>query len=141
MTLDPNTIIPNLDGVQPIDVRYFEVTYLNLIARSNVIDIEVPPNSELLRGHVNVTQAWNTGTTHTLDIGDATDDDRYTGTAVDLKTAARTAIVPTGFIYGADGTLQKIRITSVPAGTAPTQGKARIELEFVRIGKASHTQG
>ncbi len=137
----PDKFIKNLDGRQHSDWLYVEISHENFVANNNIVEIEAPKNSEINQGFVNVITAGNGGTTDTIDIGDPTDDDRYTGTALDIKTTGRKAITPTGFIYGRNGSTQKVRITRVSSGTAPTAGLIRVALEFLQDGKWYLTQG
>ena len=81
----------------------------------------------------------NTATSATLKVGDAVDDDRYTGSAIDLKTAGRTALTLTGFVHTASDNLLKALPTL--AGTAATAGAARLEFHYYVQGRAAFSQG
>ena len=111
--------------------------------RGGIVEIEAPAGSTVVSGFVDVLVAGNGGTTDTLDIGDPTDDDRYTATAVDIKTTGRkTLTIGAGaFYYGKDGTTQKVRITAVQSGTVSTTGKVVVALQFLQLGKWYFTQG
>lgn len=139
--MDPQKFIPNLDGRQHSDWLFVEITRAQFDANNGVVEIEAPAGSTIVAGFVDVLTAGNGGTTDTIDIGDPTDDDRYTATAIDIKTTGRKPIVPTGFYYGKDGTTQKVRITAVQSGTAATTGKIVVALQFLQLGKWYFTQG
>ena len=143
MAQDPQKFIPNLDGRQHSDWLFVEITRAQLDANGGIVEIEAPAGSTVVSGFVDVLVAGNGGTTDTLDIGDPTDDDRYTATAVDIKTTGRkTLTIGAGaFYYGKDGTTQKVRITAVQSGTASTTGKVVVALQFLQLGKWYFTQG
>jgi hypothetical protein len=130
--------IPNKDGLQNTEACYFTISLAQFVANGNVVDIDVIPGAEVLRGHIVVETAFNTTGTDTLKIGDAVDDDRYLG-ATSIKAAARTAIVPTGYLIPGAGA--KVRLTRTAADTAATVGSVRVFLEFAVLGKADTTQG
>lgn len=138
----PTFFVPNLDGRQHSDIAYFEINIANFNDPkfAQVIPLQVPAGSQVLRCFANVTEAFDAATTDTLVIGDSADEDRY-GTAVDLKTTGLKQFTPTGFIYGTDGTLQYILIKRIATGTAATKGKVMVFVETVAASKAYHTQG
>lgn len=100
--------------------------------------IELPANAVIVGGDVTVGTPWNSATTATLKLGDATDDDRYTQTPIDLKTAGRTAIVPVGLKYT---TLDFLTALLAQTGTAATAGSARISVQYYVEGRAAFSQG
>ena len=122
-------------------IAYLEITLADFLAApvANVLDIAAPIGCELVRGHVNVITASNAGTTDILDVGHADDDDEYTGTAIDLKTAARTALVPTGYVSIVDAN-RSFRLTRTPVGTAATALKLRVFLEYAELNRGHITQ-
>lgn len=100
--------------------------------------IEVPAGAVLIGGDVTVTTAWNSATTATLKLGDAADDDRYTGTAIDLKTAGRTALTLTGHKYTVGDMLKAL---VAQTGAAATAGSMRITVQYLVEGRAAFSQG
>lgn len=100
--------------------------------------IDVPVNSIITGGDLVVTTAWNTGTTATLSVGDASSAARYLG-ATDIKTAARTALVPTGFLC--TSTEPAVTVTTAFVGTAATAGGFRLRLSYIVKGRAQFTTG
>ncbi len=130
--------IPNADGRQHADIAYFEVDLAGFTENTNVIELETADDCEVTRLFVNVIDAFNGGTTDTIQIGDPSDTDRYLA-ATSIKTTGLKAGTPTGFIH--TGVNQKLVITRATSGTAATTGKLRVYVETVAIGKAYHTQG
>ncbi len=100
--------------------------------------IELPGNAVIVSGAVTVGTPWNSATAATLKLGDASDDDRYTPTPIDLKTAGRTALVPVGLKYT---TLDFLTALVAQTGTAATAGSARIDIQYYVEGRAAFAQG
>ena len=100
--------------------------------------IDLPGNAVLAGGDVTVLTPWNSATTATLKLGDATDDDRYTSAAIDLKTAGRTALTITGYKHTVAEALKPL---VAQTGTAATAGKARISILYYVEGRSAFTQG
>lgn len=110
--------------------------------------IALPVGAVVVSGTVYVDKVFNSGTSDTLKVGDASDDDRYLADA-DLQALAPKPLVPTGFIGTAAEAALKITWTKV--STAPTQGRIRIELSYyvvadvvtqtVTVGYAALTTG
>lgn len=97
--------------------------------------IKLPPGAMVVGGAVIVDQAFNTATSATLAVGDSTTAGRYKS-GVDLKAAALTALVPTGYVSdGAD-----LLITPTLSGAAATQGRARVQVQYVIQGRAHEVQ-
>lgn len=140
MAQDPNKFIKNLDGRQHSDILYVEISAEQFAANDNVVEVEVADNSQVIRGFLNVTEAFNAATTDTIKVGDSVDDDRYLAVS-DVKTAGLKAMTPTGYIHGIGLTPQKLLITRVATGAAATAGKVRVFIETVALNKAYHTQG
>ena len=99
---------------------------------------DLPGNAVLAGGDVTVLTPWNSATTATLKLGDATDDDRYTAAAVDLKTAGRTALTLTGYKHTV---AEALKALVAQTGTAATAGQARISILYYVEGRSAFTQG
>jgi hypothetical protein len=103
----------------------------NLKAATGVFDvIPLPAGTRVVGGELIVEVVSNDTGTATLSVGDATSAVRYLG-ATTLKTAARTALVPTIFV----STGEPIRITLANANGDATTGKVRLNVTFVKDGK------
>lgn len=100
--------------------------------------LDLPVNAIVVGGDLVVTTAWNTATTATLSVGDATLATRY-ATTVDLKTAARTALTNTGFTHGAAD--NSLRGTTAYVGAAATAGAARLRVDYIVKGRAAFAHG
>lgn len=95
--------------------------------------IDLPPGAIVVGGSLVVSTAYNTTSTATLAIGDSGLATRYLG-ATNLKAAALTAIVPTGYknVSGLP-----VRLTLALADLAGTQGVVRVSVEYVIDGRAT----
>ncbi|WP_353233361.1 hypothetical protein [Diaphorobacter ruginosibacter] len=99
---------------------------------------DLPGNAVLVGGDVVVTTAWDSETTATLKLGDAVDDDRYTSTAVNLKTPGRTALTLTGYKHTV---AEALNVLAAQTGAAATAGSARITIQYFVEGRSAFTQG
>lgn len=105
---------------------------------TNVFDIaELPPNAVVIGGRV-IVKTVAAGGTHTIDIGDSDDADRYTETnPIDLTDADAPA---SGFDMLGDGKQysgnQSIRIT-IANSAGMTQGDFIVVVNFTVPGRAS----
>jgi hypothetical protein len=88
--------------------------------------IRLPAMAYVVGGEIVVETASNDSSTATLAVGDSASAARYLA-ATSIKTAARTALVPTGFVT----TGNDLRITLANAGGDATAGKVRVRVEFV----------
>lgn len=126
-----------------LDVGRQTVLFASInIAFDNIADtgvaveaIKLPYGAKVIGGDVIVKTAFNAGTTMVLDVGDKVVANRYAND-IDLKAAARTALVPTG--YMSDG--GELQVTPVIVGTAPTAGALTISVQYVIEGRAGHVQ-
>ena len=100
--------------------------------------VELPAGAIVVGGAAYVSTAFDAQTTATLKVGDAVDDDRYTGTALDLKTVGGKALVPTGYVMPAQG---DVLVTYASTGTAATEGTLRLVVQYIDIQKSEFTQG
>ena len=99
---------------------------------------DLPGNAVIVGGDVTVLTPWNSATTATLKLGDATDDDRYTNAAIDLKTAGRTALTLTGYKHAV---AEALKALVAQTGAAATAGQARITIHYYVEGRAAFSQG
>ena len=96
--------------------------------------INLPPAAVVVAGEVVVETASNEGGagTHTIAVGDSTTANRYLA-ATSIKTAARTALVPTGY----RSTGQNLRITLAASVGDATAGKVTVRVGYVIPGCAN----
>lgn len=99
--------------------------------------IGLPANAIVTSGHLVVDTAWDTGTSAAIVVGDSGTANRYL-TSTSIKTAGRTALVPTGYKYT---TASDIKVTITDTGTAATVGSARLIVEYIVDGRAEFSQG
>lgn len=99
---------------------------------ATIAAIHLKPGTRILRGWLDVTTEWDTGTTATLSVGDtlADDVDKYL-TATDCKTADITAFDETPVANGEVTTAEAVTVTIAAVGTAAEQGEATLFIEFV----------
>lgn len=97
--------------------------------------IPLPPNAIVVGGEV-VTETAVTGSTaYNVSVGDSVSATRYLG-VTDKTTAARTALVPTGYV----GLGENIRITVTPTVANSTAGKVTVRVQYVVRGRSSEVQ-
>lgn len=103
---------------------------------AHVFDIiPLPPGATVIGGEVVTDTAFVGSTAYNVKIGDSSTDNRYLGTT-DKTTAARTALVPTGYI----GTGQNIRMTVTPTVAEATAGKITVRVEYVVASRTNEIQ-
>jgi hypothetical protein len=92
------------------------------------------------RGWIHVAEAFDPGSTLTIDLGDGTDPDEFTyDAAVDLTTVAITALTTASGAFAAQkyGVTGEVAATFVLAGAVPTIGKVYVFMEYLRPLSAS----
>lgn len=131
--------IKKLSGRQEPVLAYIDIGYADVTTYGTAEGaFDIPGNATLIGGDVVVKTAWNSATTATLKLGDATDDDRYTASPIDLKTAGRTALTLTGYKHTVAEVLKAL---IAQTGTAATAGVARISIEYYVDGRSAFSQG
>lgn len=100
---------------------------------AHVFDIiNLPPGATLVGGEVVTDTAFVGSTAYNVTVGDAVSANRYLGTT-DKTTAARTALVPTGYISLGDN----IRLTVTPTVAPATAGKITVRVQYAVLGRAN----
>lgn len=95
---------------------------------------QVPSGAQLVGGDLTVKIAFGSG--RTADIGDLTDDNRYTASSIDLNTVGRTALTLTGYKHDtAEDLLLKL------GGSVPTAGEAVLTILYLVDGAAEYVSG
>ncbi len=110
--------------------------------------IALPAGAVVVSGKVVVEEPFDSATSDVIDVGDASDDNRYLNDG-DLTAVGEIPLVPTGFI--ATGDEPAIELTWTKVGAAPSQGRFRLEVTYyvvadvvektVAIGYADLTSG
>lgn len=142
----PTVALPTV-AAQPVMSAYFEYdlssvtnqivatdgTTKNLKAAAVVAKvINLPQLAEVIGGELDVRTVSNESGTATLAIGDSASATRYLS-ATSIKSQARTAIVPTGFVGAGEG----IQITLANQNGDATAGVIRVRVEYIISGRAS----
>ena len=110
------------DGFATVATHVFDV--INLPAYATVVGGEV------------VTESAITGSTaYNVSVGDSVSPTRYLS-VTDKTTAARTALVPTGFV----GAGENIRLTVTPTVAASTGGTITLRVMYVIRGRGNEVQ-
>lgn len=113
-----------------------EKTFGSTFGQSLVFEaIPLPGNATVVGGEIIVETAYATSTAATLSVGDSASATRYAN-AVDLKTAARTALTLTGF----RGAGENIRLAVNSAVAGATAGKVTVRVLYTVQGRAQETQ-
>lgn len=139
-------LISRLEGRQSSEHVFVEITRAQLAATLvangglGYVEFEAPQGSVLVSGSARVLTAFD-GTTPTLDVGDSADDDRYTSSPIDLTATASTSFTPDGYLYGAGGNTNKLRLTYSVSGSPTAAGSLLLHMEFLRLNREDHTQG
>lgn len=95
---------------------------------------QIPSGAQIVGGDLTVTTAF--GASRTADIGDLTDDNRYTASPIDLNTVGRTALTLTGYQHAeAEDLLLKL------GGSVPTAGAAVLTILYLVNGAAEYVSG
>lgn len=109
-------------------------TLTNFKAAAGIFDImTLPPNHRVVGGDVVVSTVSNESGTATCKVGDDNDDDYYSNsTTVNMKSAARTALTPTGTTHTVS---RPIRVTLANQNGDATAGVVRVTVHFVVDGR------
>ncbi|MGB1651688.1 MAG: hypothetical protein ACPHEP_11705 [Acidimicrobiales bacterium] len=95
----------------------------------------VPANSQLWQVSVDVTTAFDAGTTNTVDIGDGTTADKYAD-ALDVSSAARllatSDVSQLGNLVDIGTTDVDVTVTYNQTGTAATAGAATVTVLYLQ---------
>ena len=127
------TIVKN-PGRQWILGADLDLEYQDLTSGTAESAIDIPTGATIHRGFLVVDTLFNSGTSDVLIVGDILDNDRYLG-STSLTTAGVTELTSTGYVHGNDA--PAITVTWTGVGTAATQGKARLFVEFSIKDKAN----
>lgn len=118
-------------------VAYLEFTYADVPGSAALAAVALPVGSIVQDIELWVTTTFAGGTTHDLDIGDATDDDEYSATVCELDGAAGLPANPPA-VTGFQTTLSEpdILFTPVHTGGNPTAGAARFWVQYITESRA-----
>lgn len=97
--------------------------------------VGLPPLANVIGGEVVVETVSNDSSTATVKVGDSASDARYLG-ATNIKSAARTALVPTGY----RGNGEDIRITLANADGDATAGTVTVRVLYTIQNRSNEVQ-
>lgn len=128
-------------GRQSVLHARVDVTFADLAAgavtTSTIFEaLDIPGDAVVVGGALVVTTAFDGPTAATIAIGDGGSAARYLADT-NLKAAARTALVPTGYKYTAKDTIDGDVAMSVAVATA---GAFTLEVDYVISGRANENQ-
>lgn len=112
-------------------------TFSDLVSGTYAPMIELPPDAIVVSGFLQLDTLFDSTTSDTVTVGDVASANRYKA-AINAKTTAFTALVPTGYQYTSTKT---VGITWTGVGTAPTQGAGYLLVEYIREGRSQENQG
>lgn len=124
---------------QELIVAHVDINLADVVSGAAQAAIDVPPGAIVTGGRAITTEAWNSTSTDTLSVGDATSATRYLSGGNIRSLAANVPLVPTGFIHTA--TEKQITVTWTSGGGTPTTGKVRLEVHYFVRGRAAFSQG
>lgn len=119
-------------------VAIVEFTQAQLPTGVAVDVLELPEGAVVTDIAVVIDTAFDSVTSDTIDVGDATTADRY-DTDVNGQVVGRTPGTPTGF--QTTSAEPNIRLTNTAVGTEGTAGAGRLIVEYVVAGRHNENQG
>lgn len=125
-------------GRQCISSAYVDIGVADVVSGVAQAAIELPPGSIVVGGDAVTTEAWNSTTSDVFAVGDDTTANRY-GSALNIRSLGRVALVPTGFVTTA--TQRNVNVTWTSGGGTPTTGKTRLRVDYIVENRADHTVG
>jgi hypothetical protein len=126
-------------GVQSVSSKKVDFTFADLGA-TTAFDNEamgIPSGAIVRGGEIVITTPFNS-TTNTFTVGDKASNNRFKS-AIDAKTAALTALVPTGKSHNTANE-RTIVINSAFTGVAPTAGAGFLIVDYIETGRADFIQ-
>lgn len=123
-TFNFDDTMADINGVE----KSFGSNYTHAIVAQAV---NLPEGAVIVGGEVAVETAGVGPTAYTVSLGDSSSATRYAN-AVDLKTAARTALTLTGY-----RTSENLRLTIASTVANATAGKATVRVLYVMPGRAN----
>lgn len=129
-------MITKNDARQRVMSCFVDVGFADLASGVAEEAIQLPANSVVVGGFVDVTEAFNSLTSDSLAIGDAGSVGEYAA-AIDLKAAGVTALTVTG---KENPVITELLATVTSVGT-PTAGAFRVVVNYIATNRADFSQG
>lgn len=125
------------DGRQHLIAAKVSIGYGDLESGTAAAAIDLPTGAIVMGGYVVVDTAFNSGTSDQLVVGDSSDDDRYTSSAIDLQSTGLTELTLTGYQHTTETDAIAVKWTG--AGTAPSSGSFRLVVLYMVAGRTQFT--
>lgn len=122
-------------GRQWPQIAIVEYTYADFTSGVGVEAVDLPPGARVVGGYNGILTAFDSATSDTIEIGDATTAARYLSD--DGQAAGGSALVPTGLEYTEGGA---ITIEWTGVGAAPSAGAGVLAVMYTIDGRANETQ-
>lgn len=120
-----------------VDINGVEKSFGSNYTHAIVADVlNLPDGAVVIGGEVVVETAGAGPTAYTVSLGDSGSATRY-GSAIDLKTAARTALTLTGYRTANLTTSNNLRLTIASTVANASAGKFTVRVLYVLPGKAN----
>lgn len=130
--------IQRVSGRQEVIAATIPFDYTTLEDGVAVDAIEVPNNAVLVGGMLVIDEAFDSGTSDAIDVGDSGDDDRYSSTPINAQVVGATALDLTGYRYAG---VDNIALSWAADGTDATAGSGRLIVQYMVEGRSAFSQG
>lgn len=122
-TINFSDTVTDINGVQQT---------IATVGSYTVDAINLPVGAIVIGGDVTTETAFTGSTAFNITVGDSAVSNRYLA-ATDKTTAARTALVPTGYV----GLGENLRLVINPTVATVTAGKLTVRLEYIVRNRAN----
>ena len=127
-------------GRQTPLIANVDFTYADLTSGSAIEAIDLPPGAIVIGGYLNITTAFNSGTTDLLEIGDGADADKFVAGGADNGSTAQTVLFDVAAQWTEYTAKDTVDVTWTAVGTAATAGAATLVVESIIDGRACEVQ-
>ncbi len=117
-----------------------DIAFGDVPGAAEVAVLDLPPNAVVTNLIFAVDTSFSGGTTHDLDIGDASDPNRYGRVELD-GAAGLSATQPVITGFKTTDSEPQITVSPVHVGGDPTAGAARLIVEYIIEGRHNENQG
>ncbi|MBA3015339.1 MAG: hypothetical protein KKD63_11095 [Proteobacteria bacterium] len=124
-------------GRQDVGCAIVEFTYADLTSGVFAAAVELPIGAIVVGGAVRIDQAFNSGLTDVISVGISTSTGKY-GSGFNVHAVGSFPL--TGLCQEEDAMVD-VGITWTGGGAAPSAGKARLVVMYVKSGKTEFSQG
>lgn len=118
-----------------------DIAFGDIPGAAEVEVLDLPQGAVITDIQVVVDTAFAGGTTHDLDIGDASEPTRYSATIVEIDAAGIPANPPAPTYFETTGAEPKLTVTPTHTGGDPTSGALRLLVQYVVAGRHNENEG